>query len=142
MAKHIWEKSVPRGDDSRCWRCGWDKFLPVLNKLTDGAGRKVLCPNCTAILIAERELSFENDPKMNDDITGKTGAVEYMSGDERYVLECETMLRLLAHNLTKEEWKALTRKYGENQYMLHEDFYAEDGTALQPLIPMTHTDFK
>ena len=141
MAKHTWERPLTENEELHCQCCGWVKFPPILKVLRDGAGKRVLCPNCTAILIAGGELSFENDLGLTDDITGKPGAVEYVSGDERYALERHTMKRLLAHNLTKEEWLALSRKYGADQYMLHEDFYAEDGTALQPVVPLSYAEF-
>jgi hypothetical protein len=36
-------------------------------------------------------------------------------------------------NLSPEEWKKLTRTHDENEFLLHEDFYDEDGNALQPV---------
>jgi hypothetical protein len=103
-------------------------------QLTDGVKTRSLCPNCLAIELQENNISFINSPKLIDDISGQPGAVEFKSGYERYVLERRSMMRLISHNLRPIEWKCLVAIYGSNPYMLHDDFYDEEGSALQPIL--------
>ena len=105
----------------------------IMIKIKDAVRELNLCPNCLAISFLENEISFLNDPNLVDDITGKPGAVEFVSHNERYVLERRAMMRLISHNLKKNEYLVLAKKYGADKYMIHDDFYAEDGTALQPM---------
>ena len=105
----------------------------VVGTLKDKKGEHHLCPNCVAFALCNGELHLENDENLKDDITGKNGAVEFISGDEHYTLERETMIRLLCHNLEPDEWIILSKKYGADKFQLHSDFYCKDGTAIQPL---------
>lgn len=123
---------------NRC-ECERDNIVFIL---TDGIGQRVLCPNCAAVAFQNNELSFINNPNLVDDISGKPGAVEFVSDGERYVLERRSMMRLISHNLKQSEWKILAAKYGPNGFMLHDDFYSEDGTALQPMMQYYHIQQK
>lgn len=116
----------------RCMHCGYSKEN-VLATLIDNAEVRTLCPNCFTVAVHAGELEFEADYDLVDDITGLPGAVKFVSGSETYTLAPRAMLRLLAHDLQPNEWKALVEKYGM-QYMLHDDFYDEDGTAWQPVV--------
>ncbi len=116
-----------------CQECGYNKAEYIIIALKDKNGEQYLCPNCVAMKLCEGELYFENDMNLQDDITGEYGAVEFNTADEHYVLEKDTMIRLLCHNLEPDEWIALAKKYGEHKFQLHSDFYCEDGTAIQPL---------
>ena len=102
-------------------------------KLKDAIHEWNLCPNCLTFLFLEDKLNFVNDLNLIDDITGNPGAVEFISLDEKYVLEKETMLRLISYNLKRHEYIPLINKYGSNKFMLHDDFYGSDGTAFQPI---------
>lgn len=94
----------------------------------------MLCPNCIAYGILNNKISFINNPNFIDDITGKPGAVKFEAYGESYTLERRTMMRLLAHSLQPKEYKALAKKYGADKYMIHDDFYDEDGNAIQPML--------
>lgn len=115
-----------------CSRCNRD-YGDIEVTLTDAYQSTTFCPNCLLIAFQENEIAFLNNMNWYDDISGKRGAVEYRSGKERYMLERRAMMRLISRNLRKKEWSALVEKHGANQYMLHSDFYAEDGTSLQPI---------
>ena len=115
-----------------CQKCGYN-VESIVGTLKDKNGEQHLCPNCVAMMLCEGKLHLENSENLKDDITGKSGAIAFISGDEHYTLEKETMMRLLSHNLDPDEWVALSEKYGEDKFMLHSDFYLEDGTAIQPL---------
>ena len=51
------------------------------------------------------------------------GTIEFKTTGEHYFLEKETMLRLIARNLKKEEYFALINKHGQSCFLLHDDFY-------------------
>ena len=116
----------------KCQTCGYANEDIVVT-IADGVKTLHLCPNCIAMHFQNNELGFMNNPHLIDDITGQPGAVEFKSGKERYVLERRTMMRLIAHSLQPIEWKCLVALYGSNQYMLHDDFYDDEGNALQPM---------
>lgn len=115
-----------------CNICGLNK--EVLNiKITDANHTQIFCPNCLIISMAYNELKLVNNMSFIDDISKKSGAIKYESYKESYVLEAETMKRLIKRNLTPKEHKILVKKYGEHSYMLHEDFYDENNRAIQPI---------
>ena len=117
-----------------CNRCGKD--LQIIEcHITDKNKTITLCPNCLCIfLYNDCGEEFENSDEYICDITGKRGAIRFKSGNEKYFLEKEIMLRLLKHNLKPDEYFALTEKYNENNNMLHDDFYYPDtGEAVQPM---------
>lgn len=115
-----------------CEKCQKD-YGKIIIRLRDKNGEQTFCPNCLAFTVSNGDLKIENDKTLRDDVTGKFGAVEYCSLNERYTLEKETMIRLICKNLTPEEWFALKEKYGADKFELHDDFYDEDGYAIQPM---------
>lgn len=118
---------------NNCKRCG--RSGDIINiTLRDAKGEVTFCPNCMAIAFLENEISFTNDPKLIDDVSGRPGAVEFVSHDEKYHLEKQTMMRLISYNLKRHEYLILADKYGTDKYMLHDDFYWNDGTKLQPML--------
>lgn len=117
---------------NRCMHCGYSKEN-ILVTLIDAAEARTMCPNCFTVAVATGDLDFEADYNLLDDITGLPGAVKFVNHFENYTLAPRTMLRLLAHDLRPDEWKALVAKHGE-QFMLHDDFYSEDGEAYQPVV--------
>ncbi len=116
----------------KCEKCSFT-HEHIIVEITDAVKTIHLCPNCVAVSFLGNELSFINHPDFVDDVTGKHGAVRYVCGDEEYFLERRAMMRLISHNLRKNEYLVLAKKYGSHKYMLHEDFYLEDGTAWQPM---------
>ena len=116
----------------KCNGCNKD-YGRIMITLNDAAGSKSYCPNCLAVMVCNDELSFVNNPNLIDDVTGKPGAVEFVAYNERYVLESKRMLRLISHSLRRREALKLIEKYGDDKYMLHDDFYDENGVAIQPM---------
>lgn len=94
------------------------------------------CPTRRYIALLKGSLQeqLQNDSSLMDDVTGKPGAIRYNSKGETYCLEKDSMIRLLSHNLQPNEYMTLVQKYGSNQYLLHADFYTDEGIALQPLV--------
>ena len=121
-------------NSKKCNNCGMDKER-ILIKLRDNNGLRAFCPNCIAEMILNDTLKLENSPLIKDCITGHYGAVLFKSGNETYQLEKDAMLRLLAHGLTSKEYFVLSKKYGDDKFMLHDDFYDPDtGEAFQSLL--------
>lgn len=120
----------------RCILCGYDKVQNILIELVDAAETRIMCPNCVAQAVSADAICFEADYNLVDDITGLPGAVRFrfLNDNEHYTLAPRAMLRLLAHSLRPEEWRALAEKYDEHNFMLHDDFYGDDGEAYQPTI--------
>lgn len=106
---------------------------PCATTISDKNGTTFYCPNCLLEAVLNRKIKFENDLNLIDDITGEKGAVKFESGDELYILEKESMYRLITHNLDPDEYFALAKKYGADKFEIHSDFYDEfDGVAIQP----------
>lgn len=116
----------------KCSVCGRKQnFINI--KITDNNGPHVFCHCCLAIREQNSDIpTFENNMDFVDDITGTNGAVKYESGDESYSLDRETLRRLVFRHLTPNEWKILSNKYSPHNHALHEDFYDDNGIALQP----------
>lgn len=116
----------------RCMHCGY-AANSILVTFVDANEQRILCPNCYTVAVANGTLKFESDYNLTDDITGLSGAVKFENAFERYTLAPRAMLRLLAHDLRSHEWSALVAKYGK-LYMLHDDFYTEEGNSIQPAV--------
>ena len=115
-----------------CIRC--HKNLGSLeNKIIDYNGERSYCPNCLAIAYFNEELNLVNSDDFVCDIKQKKGAIKFVSERENYILNKKTMLRLISHNLKPDEYLKLVEKYGSHGYMIHDDFYTEDGIAIQPM---------
>jgi hypothetical protein len=117
----------------RCTSCGYSNES-ILTHLIDANEEKCLCPNCVAVAVANGTMKLEANEALCDDVTGEIGAVVFINGNERYALTPRRMIRLLAHDLRAYEWQALANKYGANQFMLHDDFYTEEGNPWQPTV--------
>ena len=127
-----------------CDFCG--KNISVDYVVADGHGRRRVCPNHLLGFCATGRLILTPDRSLKDELTGANGAVMLQSvafGAEQYVLSPDSMYRLINHSLYKKEWQGLVRNlrrkgifsgYEELPYLLHLDFYTEDGTALQPAV--------
>ena len=115
-----------------CSKCG-KNYPTIAIAIKDLNGEKIFCPNCLITSYINSELNLVDDPKIIDDVSGKNGAVEFISENEHYNLHHKRMLRLIAHNLLPEEYRVLANKYGSDKYEIHDDFYSEYGIALQPV---------
>lgn len=116
----------------KCNDCG--KTLKSVGvHITDNNGTHVLCHCCLAIREQDSDVpTFENNMNFVDDISGLHGAVKYESGNESYSLDKAALRRLIFRHLTPNEWKILSNKYSPHNHALHEDFYDNNGIALQP----------
>lgn len=117
---------------AKCEKCGYP-VESIVTTFVDKNKEQHLCPNCYTSAAYHKELVFEDNPEFICDVTGRAGAVKYLTRDEHYTLSTPIMLRLVEHNLTPEEYFKLIGKYGEHSYMLHDDFYTENGEAIQPI---------
>ena len=74
---------------------------------------------------------------MKKDVLNFEGLYQVDENGNVYSLDKEIMHRLLKYNLKPEEYLKL-KEIGEEkgkgfQYMIHDDFYTEDGIAIQPI---------
>jgi hypothetical protein len=97
--------------------------------LRDNIKTLVLCKSCLSSEFINGRLSFVNNNELIDDISGRNGAVEFISDDERYCLDGKTMLRLISYNLQRHEYSILVRKYGNNMGLLRKELYWNDEPA-------------
>lgn len=115
-----------------CMLCGESTIVDIM--IIDKNSSRIYCPNCIQKALAYNMLNLCNNPDLTDDITGKHGAILYVTHKESYCLNRDTMKRLITHRLTPEEWKILYDKYvkptNSFMFMLHDDFYDEEGHYL------------
>lgn len=118
-----------------CQLCGKSTIVDIM--IIDKNSSRIYCPNCIGIALYHNFLNLVNNPDLKDDITDGYGAILYITNKEQYCLNRETMKRLITHNLKPYEWKILYDKYVKPtntfRFMLHDDFYDDNGNALQPL---------
>lgn len=117
-----------------CQRCGIANNDIVSTFSANGEDHS-FCPNCMMLSYASGylEKTLKEDPRIIDDITHEPGAIMFTCKDEMYKLNKKAMLRLVAKNLTPEEYQILSEKYGNHGYMIHDDFYDPEGNAIQPI---------
>lgn len=115
-----------------CEKCGYSNTVINIT-IKDAIKELTLCPNCLAIAFMNNRLHFVDNPTLVCDVTSEKGAVEFISDNEYYCLNSESMMRLISHNLTPHEYFVLVHKYNPYKFMLHDDFYDEDGFAIQPM---------
>lgn len=115
-----------------CMVCGNSTTVDVM--IIDKDSSRIYCPNCLATALGHDMVNLCNNPSLTDDITGEKGAILYITYKEQYCLNRDTMKRLISHTLTSTEWKILHDKYvkptGAFMFMLHDDFYDENGNYL------------
>lgn len=111
-----------------CTKCH-QHYSMIMSIIVDGNGNRIYCPNCMAKEADTMPLANVSD--LHDDVTGEPGAVAFMAYKEVYTLEAERMRRLIKHTLAPDEVLALRNKYGADSFMLHDDFYDDEGNALQ-----------
>ena len=122
-------------DNVTCDNCK-KNFPFIIAEITDAKRTVRYCPNCMAIKLCNEEIKFTPDKTLLCEITNKLGAVHYRTIDEDFILNPSTMIRFISHNLTVREYKKIRELcdlYDMNDYMIHDDFYTEDGIAIQPL---------
>lgn len=121
-----------------CQRCGVSYTVDAM--IIDANTTRVYCPNCLIFIVDTDAVRFKENILVRDDITGEPGAISYISSGETYNLNGDAFKRLVLHNLTPSEYKILYKKYveptGERRFMflLHDDFYSDEGIAVQPIV--------
>lgn len=95
-----------------------------------------LCPNCMAEAVYDHEF-----PRAvgiyTSEISGRHGALKIVDAadsdaPETFYLLPDEAERLFRHELTPEDFAVLSIKHSDS-FLLHDDFYDEDGNALQPM---------
>lgn len=125
-----------------CCSCKKDVGIITI-EIKDKNDSKFYCPNCICRLVydngesrkiwTKEEFDFEEDEDIIDDITNTSGAIIYKGCDEEYHLKKPVLMRLIRKNLSPMEYFKLVEKYGNDKYMLHDDFYDDaTGMAIQP----------
>ena len=102
----------------------------IVNIVTN-AGVLRSCHNCLYKHVKDDSLTLEYIPELECEVTGELGAVIYTGfknqntgKTERYILNPETMKRLLTYSLTQEECIKLYIRKGF-QFMIHDDLYPD-----------------
>lgn len=118
-----------------CMLCGKSYTVDIM--VIDKNSTRTFCPNCLTVATLNNTLMFENNKNIKDDITGEYGAILYIADREQYSVNRDTLRRLILCNLTPKEWNILNDKYVKPhntfRFLLHEDFYDDDGIALQSM---------
>ena len=117
----------------KCQKCMKEHNDNIIVKIVDKHKTYQYCPNCLLDEELNNNLNLKDDSDIKCEITGKPACI-YISGDEKYVLNSDIMHRLIRCNLEPEEYLTLIKtRQGKFSFMIHEDFYDEDGYALQPI---------
>ncbi len=107
--------------------------------ITDAAGNVInICPNCIANKVYNNELIplLKKELPGNtfiSEISGKPEAVKITDSLNEYTVTYEEADRLLGCDLKPEEYLKLMKTHSDEEYLLHDDYYNEDGKALQPV---------
>lgn len=127
---------------SKCQVCGIELLA---DEITYQGRTLFLCPLHQILWAVGRLPGIEGAPTPHEpftcEVTGETG--EHVSRfierrerlgdkDEVWHLRHDILLRLIRKSLTPEEWRALVKTHGQDSFQLHEDFYDDEGNALQP----------
>jgi hypothetical protein len=114
---------------------GFEKILGIFD---DGAFKMVLCPN-HQIMYVLGKVKHEDMELMPSSITERSKcelcdelAIRFEDSETTYELCSHHMAKLIRHNLNREEFSKLYLKHG-NTFLLHDDFYEDDGEAIQPV---------
>ncbi len=108
--------------------------------IKDTCGHSItICPNCVTMKVYQGEMEemlkdFHSDPYASE-ISGEVADVIVVDQKTEYYLTRNEAVRLFGHRLNKEEYKKLI-EHGRSteEFLLHDDFYDEDGQAMQPKI--------
>lgn len=107
----------------------------LLIVVDDGKTRRMMCPNHAifwALGVEEVAVlpSLLKEP-YTCEVCGKPGG-EVVDFPDRMYLCAEETKDLLLHRLRPEQWRILHRAH-PGAFLLHDDYYDDDGTALQPV---------
>ena len=107
-----------------------------------------ICANCLAYWGAtlvgctnDQKYDFPKELVGNGicEISGESGAIKmrYSNehfGNETYTLNKDTFVRFICHDLKANEYlKLLEVGHSRYEYMIHDDFYSDNGYAYQPI---------
>jgi hypothetical protein len=112
-----------------CDICGKNTDRVDITLTFNSAVQLRICPNCVVDVLAYQCFDFK-DGIYTSEITGDSGAImiDCQQG-EVYYLTPDEAVRLLGHALMPDEWRTLAEKHGAESFMLHSDFYDENGYA-------------
>ena len=123
-------------------KCGYPECdvaaKQLLMTIDDGKERVHLCPNHSIALLLQKgdTSNLAKEPSQLSevpvcDICGKEGGVVQDGNDTMHLCH-EHRLKLLALDLSPDEFFVMMKKY-PNAYLLHDDFYIpETGESVQP----------
>lgn len=113
-------------------------MVEILGIFDDGSIKMVLCPN-HQIMYVLGLLKQENMDIMPSTLTEKitcelceAKSVLFEESETTYELCSHHMEKLIRKNLSRDEFSKLYLKHG-NTFLLHDDFYDDDGEATQPV---------
>lgn len=113
----------------KCELCETEYTEDAIVNIVTNAGVLRACYTCLYRHVKDDSLTLECIPELECEVTGELGAVIYTGfknqntgKTERYILNPETMKRLLTYSLTQEEYIKLYIRKGF-QFMIHDLFY-------------------
>jgi hypothetical protein len=110
----------------------------ILGRLDDGAVSMILCPNHQIMYVlgmvkhTDMELSPSNLTLKKSCTLCAEQAIIFEDHDATYELCSTHMEKLIRRSLAPKEFSVLYLKHG-NTFLLHDDFYEDDGEAVQPV---------
>ena len=128
------------GTTDMCDFCN-NSIPEIETTITDAAGSKVYCPNDLIVQLVSGQMDLKPIITLVDEVFKRPGAVKVEDKETTYVLTPQSARRLINHSLSKFELAQLMRNRGckdipagSEYYQIHDDFYASDGTAIQPCV--------
>ena len=118
-----------------CDFCGNSLGFDYLDHIISGKSETIkICPNCVVSGVYYNTINFPEGNFISE-ISGAKNAIEIKEqiSDETYYLSPNEAKRLFCHMLMPEEYNILLTNHDNREYMLHDDFYDEEGNALQPI---------
>ena len=113
----------------KCELCETEYPENAIVNIVTNSGVLRACYTCLYRHVKDASLTLEYIPELECEVTGELGAVIYTGfknqntgKTERYILNPETMKRLLTYSLTQEEYTKLYIRKGF-QFMIHDLFY-------------------
>ena len=111
--------------------------MPFLNyEITVHNGKEPIhiCPNCAAGVSTSIWRLGDLNGDFTSEISGKSGAVKVKDTNASdYFVTADELQRLFGHYLLPNEYKALLKNHDAGEYLIHDDFYNDDGIAYQPI---------
>lgn len=102
---------------NKCSQCQTELDHPCIDLILNGVH---YCPNCIIRIVMLRgKILLETNTLIDSDYT--------------YYLSKKMLVRFIGRNLTKKQYFKIKEQY-PNSWYLHDDFYDDDGSRLQPMM--------